>query len=164
MNHVYFLARKDGAGGDRFRCYNALELIGESEVTRRGRVRVIRIRAGETDMDCLVDMDQTVFPGAEYSVLFSDGGEPAKIVYLERNRHLLIWGRYRIEVRIRGFRYKFFLEKQHFATMIPVEPTDPVGALVNERWTPRYTMMSRVKLPEILAALMLHFPMLEIGI
>ena len=164
MNQVYFLAGKEEAGRNSFRCYKAVDLIAESEMLLHGRVRPIHLRVGNVDMDCVVDLDQTIFPGAEYAIHFSDGGEPARVVYLGDRRHRLIWGRVELEVRYRNLGWKFFVKGKHLASMIPVEPTDPIGAVLNSRWVPRYTMMSREELPEILAALMLHFPLLQIGI
>ena len=164
MNHIYFMARKCESGKDFFRCYNAVDLFARSEMFTRGRIHPVQIRVGETYLETMVDMDLTVFPGREYAVCISDGTVPARVVYLGDGRHRLIWNRVELEVRYRNLRWKFFLGGKHLASMIPVDAADPIGAILKGRWTPRYTMMSRAELPEILAALMLHFPMLQIGI
>ena len=164
MNQVYFLAGKEEPGMNSCRCYKALDLIAESKMLLHGRVRPMHLRVGNVDMDCVVDLDQTVFPGAEYAIHFSDGSEPARVIYDGWGRNRIVWRQLELEVRYRNLGWKFFVKGKHLASMIPVEPTDPIGAVLNSRWVPRYTMMSREKLPEILAALMLHFPLLQIGI
>lgn len=164
MNHVYFIARLTLEGKHCYRCYDAVDLMSRSEVILRGKVRPVHIRWGNLDMDCVVDTELTVFPGVGRDIHFSDGSAPARVIYEGPYRHRLVWDRIDLEVHCdREYRYKFFLEKKHLATMIPVNPTDPIGAVMKGHWTPRYTMMSRCDLPGTLASLMLHFPMLQIG-
>ena len=163
MNHVYFLAKKAEEGWDHTRCYDAVNLIGEGRISLGSRLRPLSMETKQIRMDCLLDPDKTIFPGAETIIYFSDGSEPARVIYLGDRRHRLVWGRVELEVRYRQQRWKFFLEGKHLASMIQSDSTEPVLALTESRWVPRYTMMSCSTLPEPLALLMLHFPLLQIA-
>jgi len=164
VNHVYFLARQSQRGMHCYRSYHCLDLIAESKSYIRPRFYPVNISVGPLELDGTVDIDRTIFPGMETVIHCSDGREPARVIYLGDRRHRLVWGSAELEVRYRNLSWKFFLNGKHLASMIPVNSTDLTSLLSEESWTPRYTMMSRVELPKTLAALMLHFPLLQPGL
>ena len=161
MNHVYFLAKKVEDDRNCYRAYDAVNLIGESHISLKSRLHPISMETPQIRMDGLIDPDKTIFPGAENILYFSDGSDPARIIYLGEHQHRIVWGRLNILVRYWHLRWKFFLDGKELASMVPVRGAEPVTAVTESRWSPCLTMMSRADLPEPLAMIMLHFPLLQ---
>lgn len=161
MNHVYFLTRLCLTGMNHYRCYRETQLIAQSTVPYSRTRYPVLIRAGDTEMTCLVDPEKTVFPGAENEVTLPDG--TARVIYDGRGSHRLILGRYALRVREEDSRYRFFLEGRLVAVMNPVPAAQRLADLEEGNWSPRLVLMAAEPLPERLAVLMLHFPLLQVA-
>lgn len=163
----YFTARRCLTGVSEYRFFRETEPIGSAAAFVLPDYPVA-LACGELQLHCSHNPDRTLVPGCRQGIFY--GGTPeefAAVFWDGTGRHLIHTPFGTIQVVIQEGMYLFLRNNVCIGAMRTIQkeapPSRSLSVLPDPDWDMRMTMMTETQLPDVLALLLLSFPLLQIG-